>query len=59
MDEREAFAVLLNIEGVRPAGERSPVVCLTELVILPGVDEFVPDGFAELLPPALFGGRLG
>ena len=40
-------------------GERSPVICLAELVVLPGVNEFVPDGRTELLPAVVFVGRPG
>ncbi|WP_435157379.1 hypothetical protein [Haladaptatus sp. DFWS20] len=47
----EPFAVLRGIEIVRPAGERPTVIRVVELVVLPGVNEFVPDGGTELLPP--------
>ncbi len=55
----EAFAVLRSIKGVRPPGERRTVIRVAELVILPGVNEFVPDGGTELFPPVVFVSRPG
>ena len=46
----EAFAMSRDIEIVRPAGEHPPVIRVIELVVLPGVNEFVSDGGTELLP---------
>ncbi len=37
----ESLAVLCGVENVGPADERSPVVYLPELVILPGVNELI------------------
>ena len=53
MVERESFAVLGSIEIVRPAGERCLVIGVAELVVLPGVNEFVPDSRTKLLPPVV------
>ncbi len=44
------LAVLGDIEWVRPAGECLDVVGFVKPPVLPGVDEFVPDSLAELLP---------
>lgn len=49
----EPLTVLGCVEGVRPAIERSPVICLPELVVLPCVNEFVANGRTELLPAVL------
>ncbi len=32
-----------GVEAVRPGGERCAVIRLTELVVLPGMNEFLPD----------------
>ena len=48
--------MLRCVEGVDPAVERSAVVSVAELVVLPGVDEFVPDDGTGLLPTVLFVG---
>ncbi len=46
----ESLAVLVNVERLRPAGERLTVVRLAKLPVLLGMDEFVPHRLAELLP---------
>ena len=46
----EAFAVFRGIEAVCPLGKRCAVIRVAELVVLPGVDEFVAHGRTELLP---------
>ena len=48
-----------GVQGVSSVGERCFMIYVTELVVLPGVDEFVADGFTELLPAVLFVGRPG
>ena len=53
----EAFTVLRGVEAVRPASEHCAVICVAELVVLLGVNEFVPNNGTELLPPVLFVGR--
>jgi hypothetical protein len=49
--------VLRGIKSVRPTGEHFAVIRVTELVVLPGVNEFVSDGRTELFPPVVFVGR--
>ncbi len=44
----ESLTVLRGVEAVHPTGERCSVVSVAELVVLPGVNEFVPDGGTEL-----------
>ena len=48
-----------DVEIVRPAGERCLVIGVAKLVVLPGVNEFMPDSFAKLLPAVVFVGRPG
>ncbi|WP_435158306.1 hypothetical protein [Haladaptatus sp. DFWS20] len=40
----EPFAVLRGVEVIRPAGECCAVIRVTELVVLPCVNEFVANG---------------
>jgi hypothetical protein len=52
----EPLAMLGCVERIRPLVERSPVVRLSKLVVLPCVNQFLTHGRTELLPAVLLEG---
>jgi hypothetical protein len=55
----ESPTVLLFVVGIDPAVECHSLIRVAELVVLPGVNEFMPNGGTELLPAVVFVGFPG